>query len=162
MATMGYSVVSAIGYVRPHWGAGGGGSYYALDPAIVAAIVIGSLLLPMIIFFFVWRGLRGKFRKEQQLLATGTPGKAHVLSFQPVGRVMTINTQRLIGLSLSLEVHLPGRAPYPVQAQKYVSELYLASIQPGAWLDVRVNPSNPNELGIAGVASAPAQGAAPP
>jgi hypothetical protein len=155
MAIMGNSVVCAIGYLRPHWGRGDG-SYYPLDPAIVAAIVIGSLLLPLILFIFVWRGMKGRFQKEQQLLATGTPGTARVLSLQPGRSVMTIGVQRHIGLVLSLEVHLPGRAPYPVQAKKYVSEIYLASVQPGAWLDVRVNPSNPSELAIAGVASPPA------
>jgi hypothetical protein len=157
---MGNSVLYAFGYLRPHWGRGG--SYYPLDPAIVAALVIGSLLLPLVIIIFVMRGLRARFQKEQQLLATGTPAKARVLSLQGRRRVMHINGTRHIGLELSLEVHLPGRAPYSIQVQKYVSELYLASVQPGAWLDVRVNPGNPSELAIAGVGSAPAHGAASP
>ncbi|MBI2390095.1 MAG: hypothetical protein HYV09_10955 [Deltaproteobacteria bacterium] len=81
------------------------------------------------------------------------------------GAVIKIGVQRSISLLLSLEVHLQGRPPYTAQVQKFVPELNLALFQQGAWLDVRVDPMNPNSLAVAGAASPPnagMPGGAPP
>jgi hypothetical protein len=150
----------ALAYARPH-SHGYGGSYYALDPAIIIAIVVGSLLLPLILIIVIMSKLRARARKEEQLLATGTPALARVLSVQQGNMTVTVGVQRRLSLVLSLEVHLPGRAPYTIQVDKLVSELHLALFQPNLWLEVRVNPSNPSELAVVGAGKPPTQ-AAPP
>lgn len=152
-----YLLASMLRPMRSH--AYGPGSFYIpLDGSIVAAIVVGSIALPLILIVFFLRRARQSSRVEQHLLATGLPGTARVLNLQHGGVVMTSGVQRHLSVILSLEVHLPGRAPYTSQVKKFVSELNLASFQPGAWLAVRVDPMNPTSVAVAGVAAPPAPG----
>lgn len=157
MANMGNLVEFALWYTRPR--SHRGGFYIPLDPAIVVAIVVVSVALPLILIVVFMRRMRNRAREEQRLLAMGVPGRAHVLAMQHGGAVLKIGVQRHVSLVLSLEVHVQGRAPYAIQLQKYVSELNLALFQRGNWLDVRVDPANPNSLAVAGAASPPAAAA---
>lgn len=147
------SVVGSVDRPIGGWAHNSRSSGSNMDPNIVIAIVVVSLALPLALFVFLIRRGRARMRQQQQLLATGIPAKARILAMQHGGAVMTIGVQRSISLVLSLEVHMQARAPYTTQAQKFVSELILSQFQPGAWLDVRVDPSNPNHLEIAGPSS---------
>jgi hypothetical protein len=124
-------------------------------PTIIVIVVV-STILPIALILFFFKGMAGTARTEQRLLATGLPGQARVLGMQHGGMTVTIGAHRHISLLLSLEVHLPGRPPYVAQCQKTISELMIASLQPGAWLAVRIDPGNPMNLAIAGPGSPPA------
>jgi len=142
-----------LGYMRPRSRGGPGSFYIPLDSTIVIAIVVGSLVVVFAVMVFFMRRIGRRVREEQRLLATGMPGQARVLAVQHGGAVLKMGAQRRISLVLSLEVHMQGRAPYTSQLQKYISELNLALFQQGAWLEVRVDPMNPNSLAIAGAGS---------
>ena len=147
-----------LGYARPRSPRGPGSFYIPLDSSIVAVIVVVCVALPLVFIVLFMGKMRRRVREEQRLLATGTPGQARVLSMQHGGAVLKMGAQRHISLVLSLEVHVQGRAPYTIQIQKYISELNLALFQQGAWINVRVDPMNPNSLAIAGAGSAPTAG----
>lgn len=147
-----------VEYMRPRARGGPGSFYIPLDPAIVIAIVVVSLALPLALILFFWRRMGQRVRREKHLLAAGMPGQARVLALQHGGAVLKLGVQRHISIVLSLEVHVQGRAPYTAQVQKYVSELNLALFQQGAWLEVRVDPTNPNSLAVAGAGSPPMGG----
>ena len=73
-------------------------------------------------------GLQDQMMKEQQILASGTPGRATIKGLQDTGAIIN-NAPAVV---LDLEVAVEGKAPYAVQLKQAVPQIYLARCQPGA------------------------------
>lgn len=103
----------------------------------------------MFFMFKVFGGLHNKQAALQQLLATGMPATGRVVGLGATGMSVTVMGHRHLDVALTLEVNLPGRPPYTVQTSQLISELRLPSVQPGAQVQLRVDPANPNRVAVA-------------
>jgi len=88
--------------------------------------------------------MQADIQKSQALLQTGTPGRASVTSIQQTGTLVNFNPQCII----DLQVTVPGQAPYAAKLTEAVPQVYLARLQPGAEIGVRVDPTDPSTLAL--------------
>ncbi len=135
----------------------------------------GSILFAIVMtvgaFFVVYRVISSLSRGEkerQRLLQSGVQAQARILNVQMGSMTVTTGVNRQLQLQLAVEVHRPGAAPYQAQFATMVSELQIPQVQPGAWMGVRVDPANPQNMAIEalgipppGTPGAPPYGAPP-
>jgi hypothetical protein len=94
--------------------------------------------------------LQADIQKQQALLTTGTQGKATVKSLSDTGTLVNFQPQVVLGL----EVTCPGQDAYTTQLTTAVPQIYLAQLQPGASIGVRVDQTDPNFIAIDWAAAA--------
>ena len=80
------------------------------------------------------------------MMSSGTPGTARVLSADSGGRMVIVGGQQV--LQISLEVQVAGGAPYQAFIQQPVGPVQAGALQPGATVEVRVDPANPANVMI--------------
>lgn len=81
--------------------------------------------------------------QAQALMATGVVGQATIGAVRDTG--MTVNEHPVV--ELDLQVTTPNAAaPYPVTHRQMINRLQVAQLQPGATVQVRVDPMNPQSL----------------
>ena len=118
-------------------------------------IIVLSTLVPLAITAFVLIRVFGSIGNQnaqnQRLLQTGVPAQGRVLSLGMGGMTMSVGVSRQLQVNVGVEVHRQGMAPYVAQMTTMVSELYIPSIQPGMWVQLRVDPMNPGLMTIASV-----------
>ena len=123
-------------------------------PSLTIIIVL-STLVPIAITAFVLIRVFGSIGNQnaenQRLLQTGIPAQGRVLSLAMGGMTMSVGVNRQLQVNVGVEVHRQGMAPYVAQMTTMVSELYIPSIQPGMWVQLRVDPMNPGLMTIASV-----------
>jgi len=91
------------------------------------------------------KGMRKAFgSRSNDLLTTGTPGRATITSFTDTGGREGADPR----VVLDLDVRVPGKDPYVTQVTTAVPQVYLSKLQPGGSLAVRVDPSDPGALAI--------------
>lgn len=115
---------------------------------IVLVAVGGSILVTVLILFFVFRALRGvggMGQKTAQLLVTGEPAQAKVLSLNSSGMMVNYNPV----VDLILEVYPRSDMPYQVQLRTMVPSIKVPQVQPGMTVEVRFNPANRQEVALA-------------
>ena len=88
--------------------------------------------------------LQEDMQKQQALLTTGTPGKATIKGFTDTGTLVNFNPQVVLDLSVEVE----GKGAYDAALTTSVPQIYLAQLQPGAKIGVRVDPSDPSSIAI--------------
>jgi hypothetical protein len=88
--------------------------------------------------------LQEDMQKQQALLATGTPGKATIKNFTDTGTLVNFNPQ----IVLDLEVAIDGKSPYAAQLTTSVPQVYLARLQPGGSIGVKVDAADPSSIAI--------------
>ncbi len=81
---------------------------------------------------------------KQQLLTTGTPMMARILGLQQTGTFVNMNPQVMV----MLEIQGP-QGPYQVQTTAVIPQMSIPQCQPGATVQVRVNPANPQDVALA-------------
>jgi hypothetical protein len=82
--------------------------------------------------------------QQQQLMATGTPGRATIKGVQDTGSALNDAPVAL----LDLEVQVEGKDPYAAQVKTAVPQLYLARLQIGGQIGVRVDATNPSAIAV--------------
>lgn len=81
--------------------------------------------------------------QAQHLMATGVVGHATIGAVRDTG--MTVNDNPVV--ELDLQVTSPAAAgPYPVTHRQMISRLQVAQLLPGATVQVRVDPADPQAL----------------
>jgi hypothetical protein len=80
---------------------------------------------------------------KEQLALTGIPAQARVVAMQQTGTMVNMNPQ----VAATLMVNGP-QGPYQVQTMAIVPIMNIAQFQPGAVVNVRVNPQNPMEVAV--------------
>jgi hypothetical protein len=88
--------------------------------------------------------MQANLQKSQALLQTGTQGRATVQGVQQTGTLINFNPQVI----LDLQVTVPGQAPYAAKLTEAVPQVYLARLQPGADIGVRIDPTDPQTLAL--------------
>ncbi|RLB46739.1 MAG: hypothetical protein DRJ42_26975 [Deltaproteobacteria bacterium] len=81
---------------------------------------------------------------NHQLGQTGIPAKAKILSIQQTGTMVNMNPQ----VQCVLEVQ-GAQGPYQVQTMSVIPQMRIPQFQPGAVIDVRVDPANPQVVSLA-------------
>jgi hypothetical protein len=119
-------------------------------PAMMVAIIVLSTLVPIVIIAVVIGGMMRSQASNDELLRTGLPARGRILQVGHTGGSVAVMGHRHLRLSLQLEVHPAQGAPYVAQTTQLVSELQLASVQPGAAVELRVDPKNPTRIALAG------------
>lgn len=83
---------------------------------------------------------------HNQLMATGAPASARVLSLEGTGTLINNAPQVVLGL----EVHpSSGGSPFMARCTSIVSQLKIPQVQPGCMVPVRFDPMNPQRIALA-------------
>lgn len=80
---------------------------------------------------------------KEQLALTGTPMTARLVSAQQTGAMINMSPQ----VHAVVEVYGPQGA-YQVQTMTVVPQMSIPRFQPGATIQVRVNPMNPHDVAV--------------
>lgn len=83
-------------------------------------------------------------KHNKDVLATGTPAEALVTFLADGGRA---NEHRSL-VYLELEVHAAGAEPWPVRTGEYVTAASSGTLEPGAVLQVKVDPADPQRVAV--------------
>jgi hypothetical protein len=87
-------------------------------------------------------------RQQEQtfaLMASGVVGQARIDQVTDTGATVNDNPQ----VDLDLTVMVPDHDPYPATLTQVISRLAIGDFHPGATVEVRVNPDDPQALMIA-------------
>lgn len=130
-------------------------------------VTVITLVVVVPVLLMVRRVLGGLSRQQaetRRLLAVGVPAPAQVLGTQMGGMTVTTGVHRHLQLVLQLQVQPYGRPPYAAQLTTLVSELQVPQLQPGATVQVRIDPADPAKLALEGVGTGamPGPAASPP
>lgn len=127
-------------------------------------MTIGGVLITIVVLagaaFTVWKVLGGLHKtasEEARILQTGIPARAQILQVQMGGMTVTTGVHRRLEVIIALQIQPPSGAPYQTQLKTLVSELNIPQIQPGAWVQVRIDPMNQQRVAIEGFGVSPAQ-----
>ncbi len=84
--------------------------------------------------------------QHNQLMASGTPGSARVLTLEGTGTLINNAPQVVLGL----EIHpSTGGSPFMARCTSIVSQLKIPQVQPGCMVPVRFDPMNPQRVALA-------------
>jgi hypothetical protein len=103
------------------------------------------------LLYRVFSNVGAQNAQHQRLLQFGIPAQGRILSLSMGGMTMSVGVNRQLQVNVGVEVHRQGMPPYQSMLTTMVSELYIPSIQPGMWVQLRVDPMNPHLMTIAGV-----------
>jgi hypothetical protein len=88
-------------------------------------------------------GMVNALHSQEQVAMTGTPMTARVIQMQQTGAMINFQPQ----VQAMLEVQGP-QGPYQVQTMVVVPHINIPQFQPGATINVRVNPQNPQDVAV--------------
>jgi hypothetical protein len=81
---------------------------------------------------------------KNQLALTGMPASGRLLQVQQTGRMVNYNPE----VMAMVEVQHPQMGTYQVQTTTVVPQISIPQFQPGAQVQVRINPQNPQDIAI--------------
>jgi hypothetical protein len=94
-----------------------------------------------------------------RLVARGIPARGILLAVSPVGRKIGTSWRRFELRTVQIDVEIPGRAPYEVSTTTVFPVNLSRDVLPGATVELRVDPRNPNQIAIIGPGTGFAQAA---
>ena len=94
--------------------------------------------------YFLFRMFKG-MNQNSNLLTTGVPAPAVILSVQDTGASLNDKPQAAI----TLQVSPPGQAPFQAVATQFVDRFQVGMLVPGVQVQVRYDPANPTRVAIA-------------
>jgi hypothetical protein len=105
-----------------------------------------------VIFFLVKQASRNLLTSTvaiDRLAQRGIRGRGLVLSAFQMSQGVTLGSRRFERKQMTLDIEIPGRAPYLVNGQFLVPRGQVEAI-PGQSLEVAVDPSNPSQVAVLG------------
>ena len=87
-------------------------------------------------------------RALDRLLTTGMQGCGVVLDVSSWGTRTIMGARRFEQRFITLDIEVPGQAPYMVRGQQLIPTALLRRVLPGATLQVRVDPGNPSNIAL--------------
>ncbi|NUO48572.1 MAG: hypothetical protein HOV80_06920 [Polyangiaceae bacterium] len=119
--------------------------------SMTIVIILVSTILPIALVVVIMGALMKSQKQTDELLRTGTPARGRILQLGTTGGSVAVMGHRHLKLILTVEVHPQMGAPYHATFEQLVSELQLPSVQPGAEIELRIDPRNPARMAMAGV-----------
>ncbi len=116
----------------------------ALIPIVLTVVISLAVIVFVVI---VLRKVGAMAAPNRELLATGENAQATIVNLWDTGT--SVNDNPLVGLLL--EVRPASRPPYQVKTSLLISRLQIPQYQPGRVLAVKLDPTNPEKVAIAGV-----------
>jgi len=117
----------------------------------VLPIIIVSAIIPIVLVAVILGTLMKKQAATDRLLKTGVPARGRILQLGTTGGSVAVMGHRHLKLILTVEVQPQSGAPYVATFEQLISELQVPSVQPGATIELRVDPQNPMKMALAGV-----------
>lgn len=115
-------------------------------------IILVSLVVPIVMVVVIMGGLMKGQAKTDALLKTGLPARGRILQLGTTGGSVAVMGHRHLNLTLTVEVQSPiNGAMYTTSFSQFISELQIPSVQPGAMVDLRIDPQNPQRMALAGI-----------
>jgi hypothetical protein len=113
--------------------------------------VIAFIVIAIVVIWIIMAsgGAARKLKRQMALESNGLRGRALVLSSNMLTTGVTINAQRYEQRTMTLDIEIPGRAPYTTTGQFLIARGLVEPV-PGSSLDVAVDPGNPNSLAVLG------------
>jgi predicted lipid-binding transport protein (Tim44 family) len=129
-----------------------GGGVGLLSACFGVVIAIVATVVPIVLVIWIFKNMSKNRAVAEQLLRTGAPGQARVLTVGQTG--MYVNNQPQ--LQIELEVHPSPEAggyrgpsaPFRASLRTIVPMMAMAAVQPGATVLVRFDPASPGRLEI--------------
>lgn len=84
------------------------------------------------------------FAAKERLAQTGVPAQGRLVHVQQTGRLVNYQPE----ISATVEVEHPQLGTYTAQTTAIVPQIAIPRAQPGAAVQVRVNPENPQDLAL--------------
>jgi hypothetical protein len=122
---------------------------------MTTVIILVSVLLPIVLVVTIMGSLMKGQKATDELLRNGTPARGRILQLGTTGGSVAVMGHRHLKLVLTVEVHPQMGAPYQATFEQLISELQLPSVQPGAQIQLRIDPRNPARMAMAGVGGGP-------
>ncbi|MEM9692009.1 MAG: hypothetical protein AAGA56_05670, partial [Myxococcota bacterium] len=82
---------------------------------------------------------------QSQLAQTGIPAQAQIIHVQQTGTMVNMNPQVAVSLNVT---HPQTGAAYQVQTTAVVPQISIPQFQPGAMIQVRIDPTNPMNVAV--------------
>jgi len=126
-------------------------------PILITVVVVVPTL------FFVIRLMRGLDSGQKdiaKLMQTGAVAQGRVVQVQMGTMTVTTGVHRNLQLQVTVDVYPQGgdqyrqqQQPWRAQITQLVSELQVAQLQPGATVEIRYDPQNPQRAVVSGIQS---------
>lgn len=132
---------------------GGVVSFFALDAVTgITAFLTGAVFVGVAIAVLPqFSGMLGRatamvdgLAAKEHLAQTGIPTRGRLLSVQQTGRLVNYNP----GVYAVVEVYHPQFGAYRAETTSVVAQIAIPRAQPGAELEVRVNPQDPRDVAL--------------
>ncbi len=120
-----------------------GGVFASVGLSIALTLVI--TIATLVFVFVIFRRVFGNIKQNNQLLMSGEPAQATVIQLWDTGVMLNNNPQ----VGMLLEVRPANRPAYQLETKQFVSYLRLPQVQPGAVVNVRLDPSDPAKVALA-------------
>jgi cytochrome c biogenesis factor len=118
---------------------------------ITIVIIVVSLAATIIPIIFLLKKLGNISAGNQQLLMTGIPAQARVVTLGQTGLSVNNSPQ----MNVTLEIHPPqspgyrgAAAPWVATVQSFIPMHAMGRVQPGGFVNVRFDPMNPMRVAI--------------
>jgi hypothetical protein len=124
-----------------------------VDVVTGASVIFTGIVLVAVAFLMLPRfsGMIGQatamvdgFAAKEQLAQTGIPAMGRLISVQQTGRLVNYNPE----IAAVVEVHHPQLGPYQTQTTAIVPQIAIPRAQPGAQVQVRVDPQNQHNIAL--------------
>jgi hypothetical protein len=112
---------------------------------VAAIFVIGVILF--VLFAALGKGGGGQY---DRLLKNGIPARGILLRVASTGTKSGTPQRRFEQRQVYVDIEIPGRAPYETSASPYIPINLVRDVLPGATVELRVDPKNPNVIAIVG------------
>jgi hypothetical protein len=112
---------------------------------IVAMLVIGFVIL--LVMGAAKRAPTGQY---DWLLNNGIPARGILLMVASTGTKMGTPARRYEVRQVRIDIEIPGREPYEVNATPAIPINLVRDVLPGATVELRVDPRNPSNIAIVG------------
>lgn len=122
--------------------------------SMTIVIILVSTILPIALVVIIMGALMKSQKQTDELLRTGMPARGRILQLGTTGTSVAVMGHRHLKLIMTVEVHPQMGAPYTASFEQLVSELQIPSVQPGAEIELRIDPRNPARMAMAGVGAA--------
>ena len=122
-----------------------GGGMTLLIVGITCVATLGSLAFVGVILWFTLRPLLQNMNQRSQILQTGIPAMATIISLADTGMLVNHQPQVRIGL----QVNPPHGLPYQTELTMVISMLMIPQVQPGLTVPVKIDPKDPSKVAIA-------------
>jgi hypothetical protein len=119
---------------------------------------VGAFFGLMIVMFIVWaivKAAAGSTSSYQGLTTKGMAARGILLQVDSVGySIEGMRAQRIERRAITVDVEIPGQAPYVVSTNAYVPKNLARDVLPGATVELRVDPRNKQYVAIVGPGAA--------